>query len=527
MRGAALAGTGALVRFLARRDRAGLAAWAALGAGLPVFNAYSLGALLPTPEAREVFAAGSDGNPVVAVLLGPISDTSLEGVVAWRSGLQSLLVTGVAGIVFTVRHTRAEEDAGRREAVAACAVGRHAPLTAVLAVTAAVNLAVAALTAAALALGPGFPFGGSLLFGLTAAAGGTALAAAGALAAQLAQTAALARTLAIGALAASLGPFVAGARPWPLPAEWPRLARPYADARWWAPLVPLAAAAILAAAACAVSARRDLGSGLLPDRAGTTGPAAATPRLSGPLALAWRTSGERLVSWAAALAVVGAAVGAVSVTLDATFAESDLIRRLLGRLAAQSPGDALLAIFTYVFCLVIAALSVVVALTPLAEEERGHAGAVLAAAVSRPRWLAAHLLLSLAAPAALLAVTGLASGLAAALATGRAAPLPAQLAATAHFIPAAWTVAAVALAVYGLRPRLAAPAAWAFLAVSALAIALWEAAVIPRAAFLLTPFAYAHPTITPAPAAPLALTLLTALLLAVATTSFTRRDLLT
>ncbi|MFC7591880.1 hypothetical protein ACFQYP_55340 [Nonomuraea antimicrobica] len=154
-----------LVRFVARRDRLLIAAWIAVAVAVPLFNAYSLAALLPTEATRTAFAEMSAANPVTTALLGPVHDTSIEGLVAWRSSVQSLFITGLAGLLFAIRHTRAEEDAGRGELVAARAVGRRATVGAVLVVAAAVNLAVAALLAVALPLGFGFPFGGACCSG--------------------------------------------------------------------------------------------------------------------------------------------------------------------------------------------------------------------------------------------------------------------------------------------------------------------------------------------------------------------------
>ncbi|MFC7591881.1 hypothetical protein ACFQYP_55345 [Nonomuraea antimicrobica] len=123
--------------------------------------------------------------------------------------------------------------------------------------------------------------------------GGTGFAACGLLAAQLCQSAALARGAAVGVLAVGLVPGVVVPGEWIglLPAGWSRLARAYGAERWWAPLVPLAFTVVLALVVYALAARRDLGAGLLPDRAGGTGPVRG--RLAGTSALVWRLYGGR------------------------------------------------------------------------------------------------------------------------------------------------------------------------------------------------------------------------------------------
>ncbi|MGW3349936.1 hypothetical protein ACWDA3_42120 [Nonomuraea rubra] len=496
-----------IARLILRRDRLLIAAWIAVAVGAPAFNAYSLAALLPTEAHRVAFIDAANANPITIALLGDVHGTSIEAVVAWRSSVQSLLIGGLAGLLFAIRHTRAEEDAGRGELVAAGAVGRHAAVNAVVAVIAAVNLAVTALQAAVLSLGFGYPIGGSLLFGLVGGAGATAFAACGLLAAQLCQSAPLARACGVGVLVAGLVPGVV------LPAEvvaylpagWPRVARAYGDERWWVLLLPVAVAAGLTLVAYAVSARRDLGAGLLPER-----PAPARPAPRSPIGLAWRLYGSQTISWTITLGVASVGVGWVSASFD------------VGSLT----GETLLEIFTYVFCLVVACLAVTGALRPLREESRGRASALLATATGRARWLSGHLVLGLAAPAAMLLAVGAGTGAGHALGTGLPGVIGAQLGTALSFAPAAWAVAGVAIAAYGLRPRAAVPVAWAVVVGSAVCVAMWEAGTIGSAVFLFTPFGYGHPSLSPGFVAPAGFALVAAGLMAAGCAAFTRRDLL-
>jgi ABC-2 type transport system permease protein len=63
---------------------------------------------------------------------------------------------------------------------------------------------------------------------------------------------------------------------------------------------------VLCVAAYALSARRDLGAGLLPARLGV---ASASPRLDSPLALAWRLHRGSLFTWTAGAVVFGILLG--------------------------------------------------------------------------------------------------------------------------------------------------------------------------------------------------------------------------
>lgn len=83
------------------------------------------------------------------------------------------------------------------------------------------------------------------------------------------------------------------------PVGWMRVAAPYGAGRWWVLLVPLAIAVAAVAVTYVVAGRRELGAGLLRDRAGTGGPVRG--RLRGTAGLAWRLHGGRVVSWVTAL----------------------------------------------------------------------------------------------------------------------------------------------------------------------------------------------------------------------------------
>ncbi|MEV1000125.1 hypothetical protein [Nonomuraea sp. NPDC050202] len=68
--------------------------------------------------------------------------------------------------------------------------------------------------------------------------------------------------------------------------------------------------------------------------------------------------------------------------------------------------------------------------------------------------------------------------------------------------------------------------AWAVVVASALCVALWEAGTIGSAAFLLTPFGYGHPSLSPGLVAPAAFALVAAGLVVAGGAGFARRDLL-
>ena len=95
---------------------------------------------------------------------GPRPSPGLGALVAWRYAT-GMLVLGIVAVLVVVRHTRGEEEAGRRELVRAGAVGRYADQAAALLAVAGASLAVGALAALGM-ISQHTPVAGSLALGL-------------------------------------------------------------------------------------------------------------------------------------------------------------------------------------------------------------------------------------------------------------------------------------------------------------------------------------------------------------------------
>ncbi len=238
--------------------------------------------------------------------------------VAWRSGFVPVAV-GLIGLLMVIRHTRTDEEAGRRELLGATVVGRRAGLAAALLATLGANLVMALLVTLAL-VGQGLPAGGSLALGLEFAAAGWVFAAVGGITAQLTTGAGAARGIAVSVLGAAYVLGIVGDVSgqtggglswvaWVSPIGWVHRIHPYGAEQWWIFALAAGSTAVLSAVAVALSARRDVGAGLLPTR---PGPAAAAAGLRSPLALAWRLHRGLLAGWVAGFAALGVVLGSVA-----------------------------------------------------------------------------------------------------------------------------------------------------------------------------------------------------------------------
>jgi ABC-2 type transport system permease protein len=526
----ALRGTPLLARVALRRDRIVLPVCAWLLVATVAGTAASFASLYPGIDERVAFGADVEHNSGLRAFYGPLPDaTTIGGLTAWRMGVMAIVLLAVLNLLIVVRHTRGEEESGRLELVGAGAVGRAAPLTSALLVVWAADLAFAL----ALALvAQGETVAGSLALGLGIAVGGGLFGAVAACTAQVTERARLASGLAAAALGVAFVLRAAGDAgdgaswlTWLSPIGWSEQVRAFGGERWWPLLLSVAATGALTAAAFVLSARRDLGGGLLTAR---LGPARAGRGLRGPLALAWRLQRGALAGWAVGFLAGGAALCGLADSarslLDDNRQLLDLFRRLGGE---QGLVDAFLATIVSMLGLIAAAYAVQAVLRLRGEETAQRAEPLLAAGVERLRWAVSHLLFAFMGTAFLLLCAGVAGGLSYGLVAGDVGgQLGRVTGAALAQAPAAWVTAAVALAFVGLAPRRS-NLSWAVV-VLFLALGQFGAVLqLPQWLIDLSPFAHV-PRLpgTAAPAGPLlALTAVAAVVGAAGLAGLRRRDI--
>jgi ABC-2 type transport system permease protein len=525
-----LTGTGALIRLILRRDRIVLPVWIVLVALVPIGIAASFAKLYPTAQALQAYADLSMNTPATVGVLGFVYSPTVGGLTAWRSGLNSAFLIVPVSILFIIRHTRTEEEAGRRELLGSTVVGRLAPLTAALIVVLGANLVIAGILAGGL-IGLGLPAAGSIALGLSAASAGWVFAAFAGLVAQLTESPGAARGIALALfglswLVRAIGDLSgeSGGQAWLSwlsPLGWVRLTRAFAGERWWVFAFSLGLVVVLVTAAYMLSARRDLGAGLLPPR---LGPATAAPGLRSPLALAWRLHRGTLLAWTAAAAVFGTLLGAVGQSMS-KFVDTPQLADWAIRMGARDAGDAFLFLIMYTLGQVASAYAIMAALQMRSEEVDWRADPVLATPVSRLRWASSHLFFAAVGPTIMLAVLGLTIGLGYGLGAGDVGhELPRLLARTIVTLPAVWVMAGLATALYGLLPQLAAPVTWGALAVFLALELAWELQQLSQSLFNISPFAHVHWAIQVTAAPLIGLTVVAAVLTAVGLAGFRRRD---
>jgi len=462
-----LAGTAPLVRLALRRDRILFPTWVAGFALMVTFSAQATMELYPTQISRAQAVAALNDAPALVAFYGRIYGASLGALSLIKMGGIGAALLAVLAFMLVIRHSRAEEEAGRLELVGATVVGRHASLTAAVSVGVGASVAIGGLSALGL-IAVGLPARGAVAFGLAWAATGCAFTAVGAFSAQLTAG----RRAAVGIAASALGLAymlraigdttgydAAGWLSWLSPIGWSQQVRPFAHERWPVLLLLVTFSIVVAVGAYVLSDRRDLGAGLLADR---PGPATAGESLSSPMGLAWRLHRGTLLAWAAAFLLVGGTVGGITSDVGGII-DSPQARDFITKLGGTKVlTDAYLALELGMLGSVASVFGMQAAMRMRSEETAWRADLALSTATGRTRWLGSHVVTAVLGTVGLLALGGLASGVAYAAQLGDASAIGEVLLGAAVQIPATCVMVGVVVAAFGLVPRLT-TATWGLL----------------------------------------------------------------
>ncbi|WP_163167377.1 polyketide antibiotic transporter [Arthrobacter sp. Alg241-R88] len=463
----------------ARRDRGILAAWILCIAGLGYAAATAVTTQFAGDNERAALISVAAASPAFLFLRG-LPDVISSGAVTFFQGYSfTAVLAGLMSVFLVVRHTRGDEDQGRFELVGSTRVTRVTSLYATLLFGTFTNV-VLALVAAAGFIRAGLPVPGSFLAGSAVGAVGLFFMAAAALVAQVMPSARSAN----GTAAALVGGayLVRGAgdalgtadssllhvtAAWPSlfsPIGWGQRIRPFTEVDTLPLLVIGAGTVVLAGAAVALRNGRDLGAGYI--AADESGPERAGSGLASMLGLAWRLQRGSLASWCLTTAALGAVAGGLGPVVRDALAGNPSVAELLSRIV---PGDAgLIDLFTAAMLgiagILAAAAGIEAVLRLRAEEAEGRAELLLAAPVSRMRWLGGTLAVAAISTTAVAAAAGASAAVVLALAqAGGSSPGMVFAAALAH-IPAALVFPAVTVLVFALAPRWSSAVGWGALA---------------------------------------------------------------
>lgn len=464
-----MTGARELLRLAQRRDRMLLPIWIYVLAIIALSGSYAVRMVYKTPADRASLAATVRHDAALLFIYGQLHGNSVGALSTWRYLVYSALAAGLMSIFLVIRHTRADEEAGRLELIGSTVVGRHAALTAALLLALLANVVALVLTFAIYALF-GLPVAGALAYALSQASCGLVFAAIAAVAAQVSGTSRGARGMAITLLGVAFllrGVGDSGAShgltwlTWLSPVGWAEEVRAFAGDRWWVLAVPLAATVAGTTVAFALAGRRDAGAGLVQPRPGS---ATAGRLLGGPVGLAWRLERATLAGWSAGFLVAGLTIGVVGNGIGKLIGSNGgAVDQALLRIGGQSAlTNAYLAACMALLGLVAAAYATGVVLRLRIAETDGLGEPILAASVSRYRWSGSTLLMTVAGTAVVLVAGGIGMGLGYGLATSGVGTWVSRLTGAGLVqLPAALCLAGLACLALGLLPRWSIGIGWA------------------------------------------------------------------
>lgn len=534
-------GAGTLFRLALRRDRIQIPVWLVAQAVVLGGSGSSILGLYDTPEERASYATTTATSVVSVAFNGPTSGPSMGSIVTSETFVVSILLIAFMTTFMVVRHTRQNEETGRAEMVGAGAVGRYAMVTAALGLAVIADTAFAALSTVVL-LGFGLPASGAVLYGVALALAGLAFAGVAAVTAQIAESSRAANGLAaafvglsflLRAVGDATGEVVRNGQyvestwvSYLSPIGWAQQVRPFSDNTVALLLPSVVFVVVLLYLTTVLTAHRDVGTGMMPVR---PGPARAPRSLGSQLGLVWRLQRGSFLGWAIGMLILGVSFGAVAEEVDNMVSGNEDLAEVIAQLGGtenlvEGYLSAILGIGVLVSCgYVIQAL-----LRMRSEEAGGTLEPVLATAVSRTRWMGAHVVCTLLGLIALVVVYGASLGLAYGAVAGDAGgETVTAVGAALVRLPAAMVIGAMVVGVFGALPRVAVPVSWGVLAAAFLVMQLGAVLDLPQVVLDLSPFTH----VPNAPAAsvdavPLVLLSAVAMVLAGAgLAAFRRRDL--
>ena len=526
-----LAGLGSMVRLVVRRNRVRLAVWWVVLVGMFAYVGSYYKSVFTTQASLDDFAALSN-TPGIKALTGLAAAPATLGGAVWTKIWMTTALSLAFGVVFLVtRSGRADEEAGRTELLRSRVLGLHAYSAASWLVNAALCVAVGAGLALASVAGSLDPAGagitGSLLTGASVTGVGLVALGIGAVAGQVASTSRGANglgSIVLGVLYVlrMVGDLGDGRLTWASPVGWGQEMAPWGADRWWPLALLVGLAAVLLAVAGLLEARRDLGSGLVPER---PGPAAAPARYATPLGLALRLQRGPIIGWTLTIVLCALLFGSVVQSM------TDLIKDAGPMAKAMLGGtgvDALLSLLVVMIAMITTVFALQSAVTLRTDEASGIVEPQLAGALSRSRWALERLLVPAVGSAALLLVGGAGIGAGYGSIIGDPGQTSRLALAALAYWPAVMVLVGVAVALFGWLPRLAVPLTWGVLAAMWFVVIVGDALHLPSWVLDALPFS-ATPTqpLEPLTWTPLVvLTLVAAGLLWTGLDRFARRDVL-
>jgi ABC-2 type transport system permease protein len=425
-------------------------------------SAVSYTRIYRTQAQRDALAAAYGPNKVTSALFGPAPQLqTVAGFTVFKISMTLMVLGAVWGLLTSTRLLRGEEDNGRWELLLAGQTTRAGAAIQDLGGLGAGVFTLWTVTSiitglAGLDHSVNIAPGAALYFAVAMVATAVMFLAVGALTSQLAATRRQAASYAAWFLGASYAVRMiadAGvglhALIWLSPLGWVEELRPLTAPNPLALLPAAAFTAVVAAGAVRLAGTRDVGAGVVSDRA------SSRPHLmllSGATGLAIRLVRPAVVTWWVGIAVSGLVFGLIARSAGGTLSGAS-VRQVFSKLDASGTGaDAVLGVCFLLLAVLVAFVAVSQIIAVRSEESGGRLDHLLARPVSRSLWFAGRLLVAVA----ILVVSGLLAGTSAWLGAASqhaGVSFTTLVQAGLNIVPPAVTILGFGALAFGMRPR--------------------------------------------------------------------------
>lgn len=393
--------TGALSRFILRRDRIRISIWLVSLTMITVLIAQTFTEMYPTAEERQALAE-TMLNPAMTAMIGPvygIDKYTIGAMFAHEMLLFTAIAVGLMSILLVVRHTRADEEDGRIEMIRSLPTGRLSTLASTLIVVSGVNILLAIVIGFGLyALGiESMGLEGSLLYGAALGGAGIIFTAITAVFVQLSENARSVigfafTSLGIAYLIRAVGDVGDGILSWFSPLGWILGTEVYVNNYWWPILLTVGTAILLNVFALYLNSIRDLGAGFI---AAKPGRKYASSLLTSPLGLLLRLQRTGLIAWAIGMFIFGVSYGSVFGDLDSFFSDNELFKEMLPQVEGFSLIDQFLPMLMSIMAMVGTIPAIMAMNKIIGEEKKNRTEHLLSRAVSRMQVIGNSLMISI------------------------------------------------------------------------------------------------------------------------------------
>lgn len=486
--------TGALAKFILRRDRIRIPLWLIGIIFFTLIVPFAFDDMYASQEDRDILAETMHNPAMIAMFgSGDFENYTIGAMTAHNMLLLTAIVVGLMSILLVTRHTRADEEDGRIELIRSLPAGRLANLNATLLVLVGANIILAIVTGLGLYMSgiESIDLEGSFLYG--AALGGTGIFFAG-ITAIFAQASESSRGatgyslafLLIAYLIRAAGDVGNETLSMFSPLGWVTRTEAYSTNHWWPILLLAGGAIILFALANYLNAIRDLGSGFIHARPGNNH---ASAFLQSTLGLNIRLQRTAFISWGIGMLVLGASYGSVMGDLESFFTGNEMLEQML----IEEEGYSLTEQFIPTLLLVmgiLAAVPPVMAMHKLIGEERKQRTEhLLSKAVSRSKLLGSYLFIAIINGFVMMSLSAIGLWTAADAVMDDGFAFGTVYGAALVYYPAILIMIGAAVFLIGFFPRLTG-FTWIYLAYSFFVLYLGGLFQFPDWAGKLTPFDY-------------------------------------